>query len=378
MIDLPEFPTTARRTLRGRTGATIALGLAILLAATTNAGTSDLRRGDPAPVISGTSLDGRPMRTAEMRGRPLVLLFGETGHARTRTAFEQIVAALDEPDLTGQPVTWLVILSSHSDVNDVASLGSTRRRLPLMLHDADRAIFRAHEVVVQPSVVVVDEEGRVVHAISGPTERLGDIVHDAVLLACGRLSAERFEQMLHPESRRAPTDNEIHAQRSLRLADRLLANEMVMMAEEKYREAIELDATCVEAHVRLGALLRREGRLDEAESLFSTALALEPDSLEAMCGLAHVGALKGGDALNRAADVAREVVRRDPAHAQGHYVLGLIHQQRGEHEQAAAQFRDAADMLLERLARISINERAGLNSDQQSLKVHRDDAERDR
>ncbi len=118
------------------------------------------------------------------------------------------------------------------------------------------------------------------------------------------------------------------------------------LAEEKYREALELSPEYGPARIGLGLLQLRRGRLAEAEQQFRTALASEPRSLDARIGLAYVQVLRGGDEVSEAESMLHAVLADNPGEARGHFLLGLIHQQRGELDHAAARFRKAAEFLM--------------------------------
>jgi Tfp pilus assembly protein PilF len=67
-----------------------------------------------------------------------------------------------------------------------------------------------------------------------------------------------------------------------------------------------------------------------------------------MLGIDAVRIKRGGEGLNQADIDLRKVLATSPKLARAHYLLGLIHQQRAEQADAAASFRTAAELLLER------------------------------
>jgi len=219
-----------------------AAGLAVAAAAN---GTTDLKRGDPAPPLVMQSIDGRRVDTGEMRGRMLLLLFGEAGQDRTHQACREIVSALEAKRLADQPIDWILILSKSSSIIDLDLDAIEIQPPPIIVHDEARSAFGAYKTLVVPTVVVVGRDGRVVHALASYTSRFGDIVFDALSVAVGSLSVEEFEQTLHP-----PTDAsaELHARRRagrlVHFADRLCQRGLDDMAETKYVEALELAPAC--------------------------------------------------------------------------------------------------------------------------------------
>jgi protein O-GlcNAc transferase len=59
-------------------------------------------------------------------------------------------------------------------------------------------------------------------------------------------------------------------------------------AEDSYRQALRADPQCADAHVSLGILLRRAGRLDEAAACYRRALQAKPRSKEALTNLGNI------------------------------------------------------------------------------------------
>jgi len=324
-----------------------AAGLAVAAAAN---GTTDLKRGDPAPPLVMQSIDGRQVDTGAMRGRVLLLLFGEAGQDKTHQACREIVTALEAKQLADQPIDWILILSKSSSIIDLDLDAIEIQPPPIIVHDEARSAFGAYKTLVVPTVVVVGRDGRVVHALASYTNRFGDIVFDAMSVAVGSLSVEEFEQTLHP-----PTDAsaELHARRRaerlVHFADRLCQRGLDDMAEAKYVEALELAPGLRSARLGLGNLFLRQGRLDEAEHEFVEVLAAEPESRSARLGRAFVSAYRGGPELDHAEKIAHELIEHDGSWARAHFLLGLILERRGDKAAAADSFRTAAELLLGRM-----------------------------
>ena len=176
----------------------VAIALIVGLLACRSFASTDLKRGDEAPPIVLRTADGGELETARLRDRTLVLLFAEASHRRTRLACRQITVALETPPLADEPVEWIVILArggrAEAMIKDIGSAG----RPPIIAHDVERIAFGAYEVKVVPTVVIVDRDGKVVHAMTGYSDRFGDVIFDAILFATGKMSLHRFEETLDP------------------------------------------------------------------------------------------------------------------------------------------------------------------------------------
>jgi tetratricopeptide (TPR) repeat protein len=222
-------------------------------------------------------------------------------------------------------------------------------KLPtIILHDPERAVFGAYEVAVMPSAVVIDAEGRVVHAVAGLSSRFEDTLLDSLLLAAGKLSVEKFDQAMAGQTAAGPSEQAIRAERIAQLAKQLASRGLDDMAMEKYAEALKLDPARIQARQELGMLLLRKKRLAEAEKEFRTVLAADGKSMQATLGLAYVQTLRGGAELAEAERTVRDALAKNPAQAKAHFLLGLILEQKNKPEDAAASFKKAAQLLLER------------------------------
>ena len=118
------------------------------------------------------------------------------------------------------------------------------------------------------------------------------------------------------------------------------------VAAEKFVEALELAPSYAPARLGLGGLHLRAGRLAEAELEYRTALAEEASSVDGRLGLAYVQVLRGGEELGEAETILREVLASNPGEPRARYLMGMVHEQRGDPEAAAASFRKAAELLM--------------------------------
>jgi hypothetical protein len=303
-------------------------------------------RGAPAPPIVMPTVDGGRLDTNDLRGQVVVVLFGATSHERTRQAATAVHHALGDPRLQESAPRWILVLSRGSVPERLADELPAAPPRPRVVHDVERSVYGAYGVVVQPSTVVIDREGRVVHAMPGLGPRYDDVVLDAVLFAAGEISSERFAATLDPESAGPDAERRTRAERIARLAVRLRRRGLDEMAEAEFRAALEVDPNTAIARIGLGDLLLEREALDEAEAQYRAALAVRPRSLEATLGLAAVYVHRGGSGLVEGEALIRRVIERSPRRARAHYLLGMVLESQGDPGGAAASYRRAAELLL--------------------------------
>ena len=307
-----------------------------------------LRRGMKAPPVVVNDLDGNEVTLAGMGGRTVVLIFGELYHTKTVEACRLVQTVLTDKRLAGQKVTVVLIVARNQPPAQLKSEAAGKPVPSTILHDVERKAFGAYRVAVMPSVVVVDGKGAVVHAVAGLTGRFSDIVTDCLLFATGRLGADQFEQALHPDSAADRNPEQVRAERITQLARQLVRRGLDDLAAEKYAEALALSPEHTPARLELGMLLLKRRALADAERQFRAVLSRQPQTVEASLGLAYVQTQRGGDELPEAERIARELLVRSPTEPRAHYLLGLICQKRDLSDQAAASFRKAAELLMER------------------------------
>ena len=86
-----------------------------------------------------------------------------------------------------------------------------------VLRDTDRSAFAAFGVVVLPSVVVVDAEGRICSAVSGYPLVFTDLMADAIRYARGKMTREQYEAALEV-TKTQPSVEEGDRQKAQRIA----------------------------------------------------------------------------------------------------------------------------------------------------------------
>jgi peroxiredoxin len=307
---------------------------------------TQLRRSDEAPAIALQDRLGREVTTAGLRGRVVLVIFGELYHDKTREACAAADTVLQDPRFSGQPITTLLVTARQGEDDPKHQL--PMRLKATILRDPDRRAFGAYQVAVMPSVVVIDPQGRVIHAMAGMIPRFSDLLTDSLLHGVGKLSAENLDRSVAVQPATRPGDVDMRAERLALLARQLARRGLDEMATEKYLEALAINAGYVPAQLELGMLQLKHRRLAEAERQFRTVLEADPGSLQATLGLAFVQTLRGGSELDEAETAVRAILARNMAQPRAHYLLGLIQEQRKKPEDAAASFKKAAQLLLDR------------------------------
>ena len=110
-------------------------------------------------------------------------------------------------------------------------------------------------------------------------------------------------------------------------------------AVEHYREALRIDPAYAEAHNNLGVALIERGELEAAVEHYREALRINPAYAEAHYNLGNA-LVKQGE-LEEAVGHYREALRIGPVDAKAHYNLGIVLARKGQLEEAMQHFRQA-------------------------------------
>lgn len=312
---------------------------------TAGGSTVDLKPGDPAPAIALPEADDL-VDTTGLTGRVMVLLFADAQQPHTRNACEEIMATLEDPHAGQGDVVWIVVLAKHGDADQFTSALSDVRPPDHIVVDSDRAAFGAYDVVVAPTTVVVDAKGRIVHTLAGFNYRYSDTLDYALQFARGQLTKDDFQLALSGELSESPDQQAVRAERIARLAYRLHRRGMFELAEQKYREAIELAPSFAGASIAYGAMLIKLGRLDDASRHYLSVLKAAPEHHDALVGLAHICIRRDPPDLTEAAQLLSKAIDQQPNSAPAHYLMGELHEAKGELEEAVRQYRIAASLAL--------------------------------
>ena len=112
--------------------------------------------GQPAPAITGTTLDGQPFDLASLRGRPVVVNFWGPSCIPCRDEFPQFVRELDARGTEGLAIVGVLTDDPVEPARQfVAEYGAT---WPTVV-DPDETIKRAYRVVARPHTWFIDRSG---------------------------------------------------------------------------------------------------------------------------------------------------------------------------------------------------------------------------
>jgi tetratricopeptide (TPR) repeat protein len=327
----------------------VLLGLFVAGAAVPCRAVSHLKPYDPAPTLDLPALlpPGKRVTLAGL-DRPLLLLFGAPYHQPTQDALVALKKIYRAAGLFEIDVPVYLILSQEPTPEQKAQLDARDKIRAEILLDRNLQAFGDYGVIVLPSLVIIDQQGKINLALSGMPLTFSDIVEDAILFSTGHMTREEYEA-----SRSTPsesTDPESPAAKAARLAG--LAGQLVRrgfqeLALERYRQALDLDGGFLPARIGLARCLLQMNRLPEACDQLQQVLQEDKDHVEANLLMAWVEIRRGGEEVAAAKWRLNWLLTTHPSHPQANYLMGMVCEAQGEKDLALEHYRKAAQLLLE-------------------------------
>jgi tetratricopeptide (TPR) repeat protein len=311
------------------------------LSANRTLGDSLIPVGSPAPSFALPALDGQTVEVGALKGRTVLLLFGELYNPNSISAAKELEALLAKPALSDAGVTTYMLVTQKATPAELADQADRLGVTFSILHDPERRVFGAYHVVVLPSVVVFDDQGLTLLSCAGYPLGLMDMISDA-LLSAGAPPGRPLKATSQPAVDKAQT----RAQRLAMLGQQLARRGSDELAIHTFEEALSVDAHCVAAEVGLGGVLVRRRELAEAERHFRRAMEFSPDSVDAALGLIHIQVRRGGSELKSAEQQVRELLGKRPNDARVLYATAVVAEKAGDINAALGFYRRAAEEAL--------------------------------
>jgi len=115
-----------------------------------------LELNQPAPEFTLPDLDGRIHMLSDYRGRIVIVNFWSAECPHSERFDADITARL--PDW-GADVALLSVASNANEPDEMLAAGARRRKIPLLLRDADQKVADRYEAQTTPHAFLVDRKG---------------------------------------------------------------------------------------------------------------------------------------------------------------------------------------------------------------------------
>lgn len=316
---------------------------------------SELQVYKATPAFELPSIDpaGTHVTVNSLKGKTTILIFGELYHELTLQALKELahlretLAKANETDGT----EWRIVLIVAQDIPDeqLREEQAQKNINVTILHDRTRTVFGTYNVIVLPSVVVVDPQGNIITTISGYPLNFSDIIRDALLFSQGKITRQQYETTSHGSTaQETPLDEkQLKVERRAGLARQLFRRGYIEVAMEQFQQVLQLDEDYTPARIGMARCLVKLGELDKAETVLQAILQKDPKNLEASRIMAWIEILRGGDELDSAGKRLDMILALNRNDAEAHYLKGLIYEAKGNLKDAMAEYKQVSEILLE-------------------------------
>lgn len=310
---------------------------------------SQLNQFDRAPDITLPKL-ASPTENVILQklDRPAVLIFGEPYHQQTLESLVELKKIYDAIGLTEVDLHVFLIFSQAPNQEQMSQLRADERIVADILLDENLKAFGDYGITVLPSIVVTDNQGRIDLALSGVPLSFSDMVEDAVLLATGRITRRQLEPSGSATLQtNAQQESVKRAHRLSSLAGQLARRGYTALALERYREALELDNTYLQARIGTARCLVKSNRLPDAIAELQNVLQADADHVEANLIMSQIEVVQGGDGITEGRLKLQRILTVNPDHPEANYLMGTVCEAQGQNDHALNYYKKAARRLLE-------------------------------
>ncbi len=301
----------------------------------------NVQRGELLPPFNLAGLEGQPVKSADLSGKVLVLVYVSARQRQSEEVFasaHRVVERLNRDDVE------LVYISADADQADY--FRELRDRLTArepMAFDGEREYYGKLGLIVYPTTVVTSKDGKLLHVVTSWTR---DYEY-RLELYCRHAAGEINDAELSKRATAGPLRKDkarIKADRHRSVATVYRSKGMADEAIRELEQAIAADPTYADVVVDLVEVLVSRGKIDEAEKRADVLLKDQPDcnGAKLMLGLIR---LKRGD-LDAAETLLKEELTLNPDPIRANYYLGQLYEQKGDHKLAMQHYRDALKRAL--------------------------------
>jgi tetratricopeptide (TPR) repeat protein len=295
----------------------------------------NLKTGEPMPAYKLAGIDGTAVDSEAFKDSVLVMVYLSAEQRSSE------LAAMDSRTVVGQfanePVKLVYVTA---DVIQKAYFQRFREERALdapLAFDADRGLYGKLGLIVFPTTVIVNKEGKLAHVISIHSPDYSHILDAYIRHTLGSINNEQLQERLKA---RASTEGSPKSMASAHRAAARLMREKGRLdaAREELTKAREQDPNNPEILLDL-ADLDLAGNLDEADKLIQTVLEAHPEHRRAKQEKGIV--LYRRNQLSEAETILLDALNLNPDPARVHYYLGRLYEQQGQTAKALEHYREA-------------------------------------
>lgn len=307
-------------------------------------GLRNIKRGDTIPEYSLQTIEGKTYSSTQNAGKATVMIYLAAEQKSSERVSSEAHDIVNKIDKGNKELNLIYITADVANTNYFRNYrDQTDVHNPLLL-DMDREVYGSLGLIVLPTTIIINNEGKLAQVISSYRPDYSHILESYILHTTGKISDEELEKSLVSKSYHRDS-NASKATRHRAAASLLCSKKLYKDAEKELNSALELDPENVDVKLDLAHLHLIQKNVADAKKLVDEVLAVKPTSKQAK--LMNGITLYFMDDLDQAEKVLTEVIMLNPDPARTHYYLGLIYEKKGETTKAMNHYRQALGRLLD-------------------------------
>lgn len=302
----------------------------------------NVKAGEEVPAFRLPAIDRTTHESSQYAGKVLVVVYvSATQRSSERAAID---AHQIKQDLNNNNHELVYVSTDLAKVNYFLEFRDQHGIHEPLLFDAARDYYGDLGLIVLPTTVIIDKEGKLARVVSGYRSDYPHVLRCYVRHALGLIDDEQLKQLLEVKDfdRTSPKSKAARHRATARL---LREKGLLQGAEYELKQAMIYDPDNPEIIIDLASLYLTMKRVDDAEDQVNAILAGDPEDRHAMLMRGIILYLRGD------LDVAQELLERvlilNPDPARTNYYLGLINEKKGNQDKAIYYYRQALKRLID-------------------------------
>jgi len=289
-------------------------------------------------------LTGRELALKDLRGKIVVLIFGELYQQNTLKAIQDLKKILSGKRSYRESVEVLLIISEKRKPEEYLEVKvGLEISYPILLDD-QRKVYAQYEIIAIPTTFVIDRSGKIVVDFPSYTIAYYDQMDAELGYLLGEVKKEELESILHPKA--AATQINGKTERFLSLAENLRRRGFYDSAMNSYQKVIKRNPNITEAHLGMGIIYLEKTELEKAEEEFQIVLEKDPDDPAALKGMAQVYLYRGN--IDQAEELLKKVLSSNYVDEDIFYVMGELYEKKGNLKEAIQYYKRNCEKLLQK------------------------------
>lgn len=296
----------------------------------------NVKRGEPVPAYRLPSLDGTVVDSDALKGSVVVIVCLSAEQRRSELAAmdsDAVVHAFESDQVKLVHLTADLIQKAYFE-----KFRADRGIAATLAFDADRALYAKLGLIVFPTTIIVNRDGKLAQVISLHDAKYKHVLDAYLRHTLGKINDDQLKELLveHASDSGSPKST---ASAHRALARTLREKGQLDQAKDELVKAGEQDPENAEVMLDLADLELFQGDLDGAEAQIQKVLQSKPDHRRAK-QLKGVLLFRRGQ-YNEAEVVLVEALNLNPSPEVAHYYLGRIYEQKGQTDKALEHYREA-------------------------------------